>query len=275
MKKKHIVLTTLIGTLLTSSTLFGCTSVPFPIHEYGKCDGEAMDLRYDEAYKTGEELLLGCWYNEDMDYQMTVYQENDSLYIAGDQFGNYRIYEMEIEQDEFDTESGDFILTLKTDASNMSCQYMFSYTKDNEFIYYGNLKYYKTSDDENIIGDDLERITDLEKAKILFPNLDGIESCEFEYYRLGPTNEVSRVPGPSTYQANGYIVLDDTIMQKYIDQYEWTSATPNIEMLEIFTRNFENNEWLSSDNFKYDVKNPSYNGTLYINENTIWFSLSN
>ena len=111
--------------------------------------------------------------------------------------------------------------------------------------------------------------TDVAVVEKIFPNLEGIESVEFEVTTLGSGN--STVPGPTDYQYQGYIELTDEAAEKYASSYKWEDFDNDVTFETINTR---------SGDFKYDpmftkdiIKKSSFAGKTWVDGNTILFSV--
>lgn len=111
--------------------------------------------------------------------------------------------------------------------------------------------------------------TDVEVVEKIFPNLEGIESVEYEITKLG--NGTASVPGPTDYQYQGYIILTDEAAEKYASSYTWGDFDNDVTFETISER---------SGDFKYDphftkdiIKKSSYDGKVWIDGNIILFSV--
>ncbi len=127
-----------------------------------------------------------------------------------------------------------------------------------------------TSEDqeENVVVETVK--TDTESLKEVFPNLEGIESTEWEYELM--TIE-GRAPGPSDYCYRGIIVLDNDTAEKYWNNYEWTEVNKELEAEYIDLSKYANKTWYVSNKMKTDMMSIGYMGDVYFAENYIWFDV--
>ena len=111
--------------------------------------------------------------------------------------------------------------------------------------------------------------TDISAIEKLFPSLEGATEIEWEQVTLGSGD--SRVPGPTDYRFQGYIVLSDDAAQKYASSYDFTEAEPDVTFENIKERE---GKWKYSEDFCKDIIPEYYPGSVWIDGNTILFSVT-
>ena len=112
--------------------------------------------------------------------------------------------------------------------------------------------------------------TDLEAAVSLFPSLKGIETLEMEQIVYGDSSSRRTIPGPSDYLYRGYITVSDEAAAEYAHDYVFSDAAPDVSFETIRERK---GPWKYSYDFqKNHIKN-GYFGDMWINGNTILFSI--
>ena len=115
---------------------------------------------------------------------------------------------------------------------------------------------------------------DVEGIHNLFPDLEGIESCEWEQVQLNNTKRFELFPSPTDYKYQGYIQLTDEQAEKYIQEYGITfnSASPNITFVSI--EKHRNKLWKFSGEFDKQINNGPNSGYIYFDgENELLFSV--
>ena len=114
--------------------------------------------------------------------------------------------------------------------------------------------------------------TDTGVLKKWFPNLEGIESANWEVKVLSSNS--GRVPGPSAFQSKGVIYLEKDIAEKYLNDYEWNECNLQIAGEYIDVTEFVNKKWYYSEKFEEVVKPNSYIGNFYFNGEVVWFDVT-
>ena len=111
--------------------------------------------------------------------------------------------------------------------------------------------------------------TDMDAIAKMFPSLEGALESEWEQIKLGGGDD--RVPGPTDYMYQGYIVLSDEAAQKYATSYKWSEAEPDVTFESIEKRD---GAWKTSYDFCKDIIPGYYGGTVWIDGNVILFSIT-
>lgn len=112
-------------------------------------------------------------------------------------------------------------------------------------------------------------ITNTETVNKLFPSLEGVETVEIEVKILGKNSFF--LPGPNDYRYQGYITLSDDAASGYAEDYSFTSDDPDVEFEKIKSRD---GQWMKSNDFTKEIKPDYYNGNVWIDDNTILFSVN-
>lgn len=113
--------------------------------------------------------------------------------------------------------------------------------------------------------------TETDTLKDWFPNLQGIESAEWELKVYGTQ---SSVPGPTDYQIKGVIILDEENAQEYWNQYEWEEVTAELETEYVDTSAYEDITWYRSTKMTADMLSPGKNGDIYFSGKYVWVNVS-
>lgn len=111
--------------------------------------------------------------------------------------------------------------------------------------------------------------TDTNAIAKLFPQLTGVESAEWEQITLG--DGTSELPGPTDYRYQGYITLTNEAAENYLSSYSWTPDTPDVSFSEIEPKD---GNWNYSEDFADAIIPGYYSGSIWIDGNTILFSVT-
>lgn len=111
--------------------------------------------------------------------------------------------------------------------------------------------------------------TDLDSIAVFFPKLEGAQEAEWEQITLGSGD--SRVPGPTDYKYQGYVVISDDTAEQYASTYEWKEAEPEVKFENIQERS---GNWKYSNDFAQDMLQGRYGGSIWIDGNLILFSIT-
>ena len=112
--------------------------------------------------------------------------------------------------------------------------------------------------------------TDMGAIKKWFPNLEGVESTEWEG---GSLTEQGSTPGPSDYTYKGIIILDEQSAENYKNQYEWKETTMDVEMNFVDLAEYQNMKWYVSKEMQSDIMAAGLLGEIYFCEKYILFSV--
>ncbi|WP_026652196.1 hypothetical protein [Butyrivibrio proteoclasticus] len=116
-------------------------------------------------------------------------------------------------------------------------------------------------------NDKVVLIDEVDLAKKLFPDLEGIESTEFE--QIVPAGNDRLAVGPSDYIYQGYIVLSDEMAEKYESSYVWTEDEKY--EFEVRTITERKGDWQYSEDFSKDYMPDGFTGRMWLDGNVIRF----
>ena len=111
--------------------------------------------------------------------------------------------------------------------------------------------------------------TETDAVEKMFPSLEGIKAAEWEQVTMGSGRE--EVPGPTDYRYQGYITLTDEAAEKFASEYSFDDAAPDVELETVSERE---GQWKFSNEFNNDMKPEYYSGKMWIDGNTIFFSIT-
>ena len=115
--------------------------------------------------------------------------------------------------------------------------------------------------------------TTTESINRWFPGLEGIVSTRWELISEDEDGFFSDLlPTPDSDLASGYIWLDKDIAEKYLEEYEWREADPNVEFQYLSTDLLNAGGWLYSSQFDEDMRWKPFMGSLWFNGEVILFS---
>lgn len=117
-----------------------------------------------------------------------------------------------------------------------------------------------------------QKRTDIETLQKWFPCLNGIQSAEWETEILG-SNEQEQIPGPGTFRACGYIVLDSDIAKQYHDGYQWEAVDKKINMNIVDQSLYKDCIWNYSKEWEDEVKPGYYIGNFYLSNRVVMFDI--
>lgn len=118
----------------------------------------------------------------------------------------------------------------------------------------------------------IQKRTDIETLQKWFPYLSGIQSAEWEVEVLG-SNEQDAIPGPGSFRACGYMILDSDTAKQYQDSYQWEIVKAEIIMNVVDQSVYENYTWSYSKEWEDEVKPGYYIGNFYFSEGVVMFDV--
>ncbi len=122
--------------------------------------------------------------------------------------------------------------------------------------------------EDNIASEEVNRpMTDTSFIAKVLPGLEGVTETEWEEIRLGSDDRM--VPGPTDYQYEGYVTISEEAADKYLSEYEWSEAEPDVTFEYIRERD---GDWKYSYDFEKAVSEGAhYSVSVWIDGNTILF----
>lgn len=112
--------------------------------------------------------------------------------------------------------------------------------------------------------------TDLDQIKEWFPNLEGIESAEWEIL-IDDEGDYKELPSPGSYTASGYIFLNKEAAEKYLSEYEWQEANPDVKFTYVSSDLLNKGGWMYSRQFDKDIRPLKFIGKVWFNGETVLF----
>ena len=109
----------------------------------------------------------------------------------------------------------------------------------------------------------------MEAIAKMFPSLEGAVETDWEQITLGSGDD--RIPGSTDYKYQGYIVLSDDAAEIYASAYEWKEVDPEVTFESVEARE---GTWKYSYDFCKDIIPGYYGGLVWIDGNTILFSIT-
>ena len=104
--------------------------------------------------------------------------------------------------------------------------------------------------------------TDVSVVQEIFPELEGIESVEYEVIKHGGDDPRS-VPGPTDYVYQGYIVLTEEAANTIAASYEWQDYDTDISFEAVTERS---GDYKLDGHFTQDILKKTYSGKVWFNE---------
>ena len=104
--------------------------------------------------------------------------------------------------------------------------------------------------------------SDVSVVQDIFPNLEGIESVEYEVIKHGGDDPRS-VPGPTDYVYQGYIVLTEEAANTIAGSYEWQDFDTDISFEAVTERS---GDYKLDGHFTQDILKKTYSGKVWFNE---------
>lgn len=119
---------------------------------------------------------------------------------------------------------------------------------------------------------DMENIhTDLEQIMKWFPNLEGVQSAQWEIL-MGDEGNFIDLPAPGSYTASGYILLNPETAAKYLEDYDWQDAEPGVNFQYISPEPLNEKKWMFSRQFDKDFRPLKFIGKLWFNGEAVLFT---
>lgn len=113
--------------------------------------------------------------------------------------------------------------------------------------------------------------TDPEQIHKWFPNLEGIQSTEWEII-MDEEGDHKDLPAPGSYAASGYIFLDSETAAKYLEEYEWQNAEPDVTFRYVSSDLLNEEKWMYSQQFDKDFRPRKFIGRLWFNGEAVLFT---